>query len=284
MNPAPPVCVTGGHPPDWIERPPVTHQPLPERLRELAALVGGESGLNWTIHVWQKPAFIYLANPICACSTLKMSLNLSVAPYSDRPDFTITAPGDIHSRHANLLKSPLQLGYGAFLEMLDDPSVPVFTFVRAPEDRFLSAWRKKLTKENPFTGRVRAYLDQPKTVPLSDFLTLDQFAASVAEDQGLRDLDEHWRLQRKQIFFDGIPRTQFGRVETFAADAPRLLGQIFGAGNFVLSDATVLNPFNASGKKRVAMEGLSDFARAQVAKAYAADDKMLDEIKARATA
>jgi len=260
---------------------PPTIVPLPPRLQRLADLVGGDTAFNRTIHVWPNPGFIYLSNPICACSTLKMSLNLSVAKYSDRPDFTIATAEDIHRRNANLLKTPRQMNHGVFQKMLDNPDVPIFTLVRDPVARFVSAWSKKLTYDNAFTAKVRAHLGVADDVPLADFLSLNQFAALVAEDSALRDLDEHWRLQRKQIFFDQITRTDFGRVESFAVDAPRLFGRIFGEGNFVLRDATALNPSNASGRKREAVDVLSQTARAQVIEAYKLDTEMLDEIKSR---
>lgn len=173
------------------------------------------------------------------------------------------------------------MNHGVFQKMLDNPDVPIFTLVRDPVARFVSAWSKKLTYDNAFTAKVRAHLGVADDVPLADFLSLNQFAALVAEDSALRDLDEHWRLQRKQIFFDQITRTDFGRVETFAVDAPRLFGRIFGEGNFVLRDATALNPSNASGRKREGVDVLSQTARAQVIEAYKLDTEMLDEIKSR---
>ena len=257
---------------------------LPPRLARMAALVGGEHALNYTVHVWTDPGFVFLSNPICACSTLKMSLNLSVARATGQKDFRIEAAGDIHRRAANLLKTPQEIGHDRLLDMLDDPAVPVFAFVRSPESRFLSAFRKKLMRETNFTRKVRAHLGLGPEVPLPDFLTLDRFAAGVAADPRLRDLDEHWRLQRRQILYDAVPRLQIGFVETFAADAARLLGSIFGSGGYVLREAAELNPANASANRKAAGPGLSEAARAHVATAYAEDMAMIAEIRARAAA
>lgn len=172
------------------------------------ALVGGEGPFNYTIHIAQTPRFIFLSNPICACSTLKVTLNLSVARAQGRSDFRISSAEQIHDRAANLLLTPRQIGYDRFEEMLDDPEVPIFAFFRSPESRLLSAWRKKLTYECGFTRRVRTHLGVAADRPLKDFLGLDAFAALVDKDPALRDLDEHWRLQRKQVFFAHIPQVR----------------------------------------------------------------------------
>lgn len=247
---------------------------LPPRLQRMAALVGGESGLNYTVHIAEEPRFVFLSNPICACSTLKATLNLSVARAAGQTDFRIDSAEMIHKRAANLLLTPRQLGYRRFEAMLDDPDVPLFAFVRSPESRLLSAWRKKLARESNFTRKVRTHLGIGPDVPLADFLSLDAFAAGVAADPALRDLDEHWRLQRKQIFFDELPRLTLGFVDRFAVDSARILGAIFGPGGYVVQDAVELNPANASAS-RTSGPGLSEAARAHVARAYAADIEMI---------
>ena len=257
---------------------------LPPRLARMAALVGSEREFNYTVHVWTDPGFVFFSNPICACSTLKMSLNLSVARATGRKDFRIEAAGDIHKRAANLLQTPREIGYDRLLAMLDDPEVPVFAFVRSPESRFLSAFRKKLTRETNFTRKVRAHLGLDMDVPLSQFLTLDRFAQSVAADETMRDLDEHWRLQRKQIFYDAVPRLEIGFVESFSADAARILGRIFGPDGYVLRDATELNPANASGNRKAAPLEVSDLVRDCVAAAYTEDAAMIAEIRSKAAA
>lgn len=252
---------------------------LSPRLARMAARVGGLRGFNYTIHIAEDPAFVFFSNPICACSTLKATLNLSVARRQGLADFRIASAAAIHDRRANLLKTPQDIGHDRFEAMLDDPGVTKFAFVRSPESRFLSAFRKKLAHETPFTRKVRAWLGIEDRVPLADFLTPDRFAAGVAADPGLRDLDEHWRLQRSQIFHDDVPDLQIGFVEDFATDAPRILGAIFGPGGVVMQDAAAINPANSSAS-RVEL-ALSDAGRADVARAYAADLGMLATLRLR---
>lgn len=251
------------------------------RIANMIARMPDEREMNRAIHIWEEPAFIFLSNPICACSTLKMSLNLSVARVSGRSDFTITDPKMIHRRSENLLKTPRQLGYDRFESMLDDPKVTVFAFVRDPHSRFLSAWSKKLAHETPHVAQVRRHLDVGPDVPLDRFLSLDQFASEVRRDSALRDLNGHWRLQRNQIFFDDLPMTVHGRIENFAADAQRIFTRIFGADRYILRDAVTLNPANASRNHKLG-KSLSPSAKADVAEAYAPDSAMLEEIARRA--
>lgn len=260
---------------------PKSTSTLSPLLARMAAHVDGESGLNRAIHVWEDPGFIFIANPICACSTLKLTLNYAVARTRGQKGFTVPSAGLIHSRTANLLKTPRQIGYNRFEAMLDDPSIPLFTFVRSPESRLLSAFRKKLMRETKFVDRVRSHLGIKPNVPLSKFLTLDMFAEGVLRDPTLRDLDVHWRLQRKQIFFDELPRMTFGRVENFAEDSRRILGGIFGVDGYEIKDAVALNPNNASGNRKEAMPEFTETARACVLQAYHQDILMLDEITAR---
>lgn len=243
-------------------------------------MVGGEAELNYTVHIAENPRFVFFSNPICACSTLKATLNLSVARAVGRTDFQITNAEMIHKRAANLLLTPYQLGYARFEAMLDDPDVPLFAFVRSPQSRFLSAWRKKLSHETQFTRKVRAHLGIGPDVPLADFLTLDTFAAGVAADPDLRDLDEHWRLQRKQIFFDELPRLTLGFVDNFETDSARILGSIFGRDGYFLCDAVKLNPNNASGNRKSGSD-LSDIVCADVALAYAADNEMIAGVRSQ---
>ena len=243
------------------------------------ALAGGEAGLNRAVHIWQDPGFIYLSNPICACSTLKLSLNLSVARHIGDHDFAVTHPTQIHNRAHNLLKTPLEIGYDRFLAMLDDPAVPVFTFVRSPLSRVLSAFRKKLSGETKFVARARAHLGLPPDAPRADFLTLSHFVEYLWRDPAFLDLDVHWRLQRRQVLFDEIPRLTCFRVESFDRDAAQIFTRIFGP-DHILRDASSLNPANRSASRK-AQPALSDLDLSRLTEAYAPDLQMLDEITRR---
>jgi hypothetical protein len=245
-------------------------------MRRLIEASGTEAELNRALHIWRKPRFIYIGNPICACSTLKLSLNLSVAKASGATDFALTDAADIHNRRANLLLMPQQVGYAHVVAMLRNPEVPVFTFVRSPESRLLSAYRKKLMGRTPFASRVAAHLGLSEDKPLHQRLSLDDFAMAIAEDPSLRDLDGHWRLQRKQIHYDILPHLLCLRVENFARDAQSLFTRIFGAADYILRDAATLNRHNVS--RRADLPGFSPKALAAIRKAYAADYDMLDAI------
>lgn len=249
------------------------------RIARMVANVGGEPLFNYTIHIDPDLRFIFFSNPICACSTLKATLNVATARALGIP-FAINSAAMIHDRASNILKTPRQVGLNVLESLLDDPGVKKIAFIRSPESRFLSAFRKKLTYESVFSKRVRTHLGVASDMPLRDFLTLDSFAKQVANDQTLRDLDEHWRLQRKQIFFDEVSDLDIGFVENFSADTSRLLGEIFGADGYQIQDAVALNPSNASGNRKRGGE-LSDAARGYIADAYAADYDMINLCRKR---
>lgn len=257
----------------------MTNSPIiPKRIVDMVATIGRENEFNYTIHICEEFRFVFFSNPICACSTLKASLNLSVANALGIA-FEITNTNEIHDRRHNLLKTPSQIGYDKFDHILDDRTWTKFAFVRSPESRFLSVFRKKLMRENRFTSRVRKYLCVDPEVPLDNFLNFEAFAAAVADDSGLRDLDEHWRLQRRQILFDHVPGMALGHVETFGSDIERILSNLFGAGQYVLSDAVKLNPSNASINRPVSVE-LSKTVVEHIRRAYSQDYPMIGSDRA----
>lgn len=250
----------------------------PDLIPRMVACVGGRRQFDYTIHLSPELGFVFFSNPICACSTLKATLNLSSARALGLPVEPPRAE-TIHKRAANPLLTPAQIGNPAFRRMLADPGVLKFGFVRDPLARFVSAHAKKLRRETPFVAKVRRHLGLPERTRPADFLSLERFAAMVAEDPGLRDLDEHWRLQRSQVFYDLVPGLELGRVERFAEDTARFLTRIFGAGGYEIVDAVAIHPANSS-RNRAAAPAPDAALRAAVARAYAADYDMLAALDA----
>jgi len=237
-----------------------------------------EAEFNYTVHICEELKFIFFSNPICACSTLKASLNQSTARALGI-DFEMRRAEDIHKRAANILRTPRSLGYERFQKMLEAPDVLKFCFVRDPVARFASAFHKKLRRDNNFTRKVRAHLGVAAGVPVEEFLTIEGFAARVREDPALRDLDEHWRLQRKQVCFDEVPDMEVGFVEDFQRDSRRIFDRIFGTGAYTMINAVDLNPQNTS-RTRPGARTIPDSVRNDVAVAYAADYRMIEQCRA----
>ncbi|MRX50808.1 hypothetical protein GI374_10190 [Paracoccus sp. S-4012] len=251
-----------------------------KRIRAMIAAVGSPRELNYTTHVSPELGFIYFATPIVACSTIKATLNLAVARR-----LGLAVPGadfrTIHNRDANPLKRPRDIGMDRFEAMLADPAVVKFALVRDPADRLVSAFAKKLRGQGPFVRKLLAHLGLPPQGP-SPFATPDDFAAALAADPALLMLDEHWRPQRRQVFFDHIPDLRVVLLDDLEAELPNLLDPIFGGGRWHLVDSVALKPGNSAANRRPAT--LTEAGREAVAQAYTEDVAMLSEVRDRQTA
>lgn len=252
-----------------------------ERVARMQSLLPSPKSFDNTIHLSPDLGFMFFSNPIVACSSLKATLNRATARALGLPVPELRM-GAIHDRDANPLQRPSDIGLTRFAEMLDDPAVRKIAFVRDPLGRFMSCFGKKLSRENRITERVRAHMKVPSTVALGDFLTPHSFAAALEADPALLNMNDHWRPQRRQVFYDLVPDLQIGRVEAFQADVDRLLAPIFGAGGYEVIDVPALFPQNSSRSRGAAVPALSDAGREAVRRVYAGDIEMLAEVEAAA--
>ncbi|WP_162784705.1 sulfotransferase family 2 domain-containing protein [Paracoccus suum] len=254
-----------------------------ERAARMQALLRTPKSFDNTIHLSPDLGFMFFSNPIVACSTLKATLNQATARALGLPAPELRLDA-IHDRAANPLQRPSDIGLPRFAEMLEDPAVRKIAFIRDPLRRFMSCFGKKLSKENRITERVRAQMKVPERIPLRDFLTPDSFATALESDPKLLNMNDHWRPQRLQVFYDLVPDLQIGRVETLKADVERMLTPIFGAGGYELIDVPALFPQNSSRQRAGGVPALSEDGLATVRRVYSGDFDMLAEVEARAPA
>lgn len=254
-----------------------------ERVARMQSLLPSPKSFDNTVHLSPDLGFVFFSNPIVACSSLKATLNLATARALGLPVPELRM-GAIHDRDANPLQRPSDIGLTRFAKMLDDPAVRKLAFVRDPLGRFMSCFGKKLSRENRITERVRAHMKVPATIALGDFLTPDSFAAALEADPALLNMNDHWRPQRRQVFYDLVPDLQIGRIETFRADVDRLLTPIFGAGRYEVIDVPALFPQNSSRSRGAVVPALSDAGREAVRRVYAGDIDMLAQVEAGDTA
>jgi hypothetical protein len=178
---------------------------------------------NYSVHISNEFRFIYFNNPKCACTTIKASLNLAcAAALGQKLEYTSIA--DIHDRRRNLLLTPADIGYQRFLEMLADQSFFKFCFIREPVARMVSAFASKLSWESELLIALNRRLGRADRSPLA----LPEFVEALSTQDDLRDMDEHWRLQRKQVCFDLVWFDKIGLFEDLEADLRAVLGRLFG--------------------------------------------------------
>jgi hypothetical protein len=112
-------------------------------------------------------------------------------------------------------------------------------------------------------------------------LSLEEFANAAAEDETVRDIDPHWRLQRTQIAWDLVDYTFIGRHDHFAEDFATLAARLYGARTPVEIFDTRSRFGRYTEAPKLAADITEDLRRV-IHRAYEADYDMLSEIEAAA--
>jgi hypothetical protein len=215
--------------------------------REAAAfydrLVSGGFDPNAHIDVLPQHRLLYISNPKCASTTIKMVLSSLARNQLDTSD-------QLHKRRYSGLKSPKRAGISTFHQVATSPAAFRFSFVRSPYSRLVSTWADKFQNKPLVSGD--SFIDQylmnrhwiDESLPKGPGSTLSfpqfvQFAAATAN----RRLDAHWHLQDDLLTMPGIKLDLIGKVESFAKDFASVLDQA-GAGVRLRQIADV--HFNAS--------------------------------------
>lgn len=241
----------------------------------LADHYGGAGAMSRRLHVDPGQRFVYVNNPKVVCTTIKATLNAQAARRLGVP----YAPGrmrDVHDHQRQVLLQPKALGAARFDEMMRDPAVLRFSFVRDPVARLVSAYADKLAGgagSSAMAGKLWAHLGLAQ----DRALTLEAFAEACIEDAQALHLDQHWHPQRKQLAFDVIDYGFLGAQERFDADFARVLAKLFPEGAEVLDTRALLGHRTQSAKRAP----LSEALQARLHKTYAEDYDMLAQVRAR---
>lgn len=176
---------------------------------------------NYHIHISLKNRFIYVEVPKVACSTIKSRLQeIEARSLGQAPPAKDMAT--IHNKKLSPLLSPVDLGWEKFAQLLNDPQVFKFCFVRNPYTRVLSAFLSKLGwREGKYRKIIADALDQG----IDDPITFQQFL-QVIQQQSVIEMDPHWRMQTAQLFGTQINYDLIGRFETLEQDWQQVLAKI----------------------------------------------------------
>jgi len=246
------------------------------RYSDFRKLYGSGAAADYNIHVSTRDNYIYFVNPKVACSSIKATLNTREAAGQGHP-FALTSMDDVHSRSLNPLQTPGEVGAAVFNRMLADQHVTRFSFVRDPVRRVCSAYLSKIGSGTYWSKEAKKLHDH-LGLGTEAKLSLAEFIQACAEDETARDLDPHWRLQRKQICWDFVDYTFIGRHEHFADDFATLTAHVFGDPVEVFDSRTTFGHHSPSPQ----LSGeLSDDLRHLIERVYAADYDMLAEIAQR---
>jgi len=160
---------------------------------------------------------VYLANQKAACSTLKLAMSRWELR---QPEYT---PTKIHKDKA--LLDPIQFGWDRTVQWLSSKDVFIFTFVRDPRTRILSAYFDKIAprgsrSNQPFRTEVQKLLGLD--IEQSTSISFDQFLDAIEREDDPRMLNPHWRPQHLNTLHK-LVRTDFvGAIEKFDEDLDEL--------------------------------------------------------------
>jgi Sulfotransferase family len=239
----------------------------------------GLSELNYTVHISEEFNFVFFNNPKCGCSTTKATLNLECARRLGRP-LAYASTTELHSRPHNVLKTPVQVGWWRFSRMLADPKVVRFCVLREPVSRVLSAFTNKFGWDSPQRRRFNARLD---LAPQTAWDDVNAFVEAIASDNALRDSDEHWRLQFKQVCGALVDFTLVGFQEELDPFLQSVARRVFGMERIEVFDAREAFPRNRS-DTGPAHAALSPQSRRLLLRAYADDTVFYRTERARMAA
>jgi Sulfotransferase family len=161
----------------------------------VAKLGAGE--FNYAYNLSLKNNYLYIENAKSACTTIKH--NLGVLEFSDAGIGDDLPRKYLDNVHANVIGTPFvkpfMLGEKVFNELIADGHLTIFTAVRNPFTRILSAYLDKVTRKLPESIEIYEYLESPISTDLSfkDFLK----AIAAMKNDG-RVLEKHWREQSLQ--------------------------------------------------------------------------------------
>lgn len=170
--------------------------------------------VNAAFHCSSRLGFVYVSVPKAACSTLKLTLQRMEV---DDPGYQ---PKQVHDRKNSPLAGIYDLGEDGMEALLASDSVLVFSFVRNPYTRLLSAYLDKIARLSPGRRDRLAGLGLDPELP-PNALSFPSFVQRVAEQRDY-DMDPHWRPQTRQLMLERISYDFIGRVETFDEDLERL--------------------------------------------------------------
>jgi hypothetical protein len=245
-----------------------------EAYSHLRSCYSNEGHFNYTFHLSRDPAFLYVNNPKCGCTTVKASINRWYAAYHGIP-LEFRSMADIHNRNSNPLLTPNRLGAEAGHFILSDSAVFRFTVLREPVSRLASAYASKLA----WDSSERQNLNQAAGRPVGAPLPFEEFTALIHTDTKLRDMNEHWRLQRHQTAAGSINFDFICLQETLAADLITLRDRLFPGLSLGIFEARDHFPGNRSASAEI-VGSISPGTLALIKKAYAEDFVFYESVRA----
>lgn len=177
------------------------------------------NNFEYAINISLKHKYIYVETPKVGCSTIKDTLQRMELDYPElvRDDFE-----DIHVREYSPLLSPAQTC--GFDRLLLNPDYFVFCFTRNPYTRLLSAYLDKIVKNVKLRKDILIAMGEDPS-ELSKEISFREFVGVICE-QGVSQMNPHWRVQYYQTFQDNISYDFIGKLENFKDDCKFVFSRV----------------------------------------------------------
>lgn len=173
-----------------------------------------QSNLDRVIRQSKQRNYIYLNNPKSACSTIKYNLwkqEYKLGNVSSYPENSL----DVHKRENPIFKKNWVLE--------DWKTWFIFSFVRNPFTRLLSAYLDKICKKTP----ERQYLYDLADIHNNKTISFQYFVEIISNFSSEQD-NPHWKCQSEHFLLSYIPIHFIGYFEQIQVDLNILWHKIFG--------------------------------------------------------
>ncbi len=178
--------------------------------------------LLYSVHIDPHKRFVYFANPKVGSTTTLATLQ---ALCLDEPSRLEWPYNDIHDREKSPLLSLKQLSATEVNEVMTDPDVFRFGFVRDPFHRLVSAYNDKiLLNKKPKKTILKTLGHDPEDVEIN--ISFELFIKAVTR-QIVQEMDFHWIPQNIQLMPGRINYSYIGKMESFDKDFKYILDSIF---------------------------------------------------------
>lgn len=177
---------------------------------------------RWSYATWCsiEKGFLYVENPKVACTTIKQVLQV-LSGFQLPPNEQA-----IHYRSSAELFVPNIFEYIDELEIRDFRGVYIFSIVRDPATRLISAYKDKILRsKGKFWENYRREIRDMHCLEGDVEISIEHFVDYV-EAKPDQSRDPHWRSQYALLNPNDIPYHRIGRFERFEDDFREIIGNI----------------------------------------------------------
>ncbi len=199
------------------------HGNMELNLTTAAGQILTNNRLEYGLLISSKHKFIYLDNPKTGCSSIKASLiELEYRNTIDEFKIPTVCDGNNQRLIHNRAEIPFQ-SLSAFkqhpdpLKYLIQQQYYLFSLVRNPYTRLLSAYYNKIVGNKPLKQQILRLLYNNKPQALTTYVSLAEFIQVICS-QPVTTLDPHWGLQSNLILFNVLQHDFIGKFENYAQD------------------------------------------------------------------